>query len=181
MIRGLESNLRAVERSDARFLRDLLNEPSVTEGWGTSGVPVSLHRIESDIEAWIETERTTNRPAALIVEALDGSQVGLVLVDVSTRPNQSMATLSIAISSDRQHAGLGRDALTVLLEALFDEWGIHRIEVRCEADNERAIGLYRALGFHLDATRRKGTYTAGEFRDQHVFSLLATDPRPESA
>ncbi len=181
MIRGVDTNLRAVERSDARFLRDLINEPSVTEGWGTSGVPVSLHRVETDIEGWLETERTTHRPAALIVETLDGAGVGLVLVDVSGRPNQSMATLSIAITGERQNAGLGRDALTTLIDALLDEWGIHRIQVRCEAGNERAIALYRSLGFHLDATRHKGTFTGGSFRDQHVFSLLATDARSESA
>lgn len=177
MIRGLQVNLRAAERSDARFLRDLLNEPATGEGWGTAGVPVSLHRIESDLETWLESERTSGRPPALVIETLDGDAVGVLQIDVSRRFNQSQARLSVAITAQRQGEGLGRDALLAVIDALFNEWDIHRIEVRCEAGNDVANRLYRGLGFHMDATRHKGTFTGGEFRDQHVYSLLSTDSR----
>jgi RimJ/RimL family protein N-acetyltransferase len=173
--------MRAVERSDARFICALLNDASVQYGWGTTGVPISLHRIERDLEAWIESERESNRPTGLIVESLEHEPVGLILVHLSSRPNQSMATLSIALQAEWQGMGFGRDALGALIDALFDEWRVHRVQLTCEADNERAARLYMSLGLHREATRREATWTAGEFRDQHVFGMLATDPRPERA
>jgi RimJ/RimL family protein N-acetyltransferase len=175
MIRGEQCNLRAVERSDARFLRDLLNDPSVQAGWGTSGVPVSIHLVEQDIEGWIEAERTTRYPACLIIETLDGAPLGVVVIQ---RPDQALASLSIALEPRSQGRGFGRDALSSVVEALFDEWRIHRIELTCEAINEPAIALYESLGFVREATRAGATFSAGEWRDQYLYRLLVTDPRP---
>lgn len=178
MIRGIRTNLRAVERSDARFVADLLNQPSVQAGWGTGDVPISIHRVERDVEHWLETERTTDRPVALIIETLDLGPIGLLIVDLPDRFNQRLATLSIAIDSERQNQGYGRDALSSVIDALFDEWGIHRIEMICEAGNDRAAHVYASLGFTREATRREATFCGGRFHDQHLYGLLSTDPRP---
>jgi RimJ/RimL family protein N-acetyltransferase len=178
MIRGERTNLRAVERSDARFLRDLLNEPSVQAGWGTSGVPVSVHLVEQDIEGWIETERSTRYPACLIIESLDRVPLGMVLIQLPDGPGLGVASLSIAIEPISQGQGHGRDALTSVVEALFDEWRLQRIELTCEAGNQRAIGLYESLGFTRESTRAGTTFSGGEWHDQHLFRLLATEPRP---
>ena len=177
MIRGLNVNLRAVERSDARFLCELLNQPSIQAGWGTGGVPVSIHRIEQDIEQWLEAERTAQRPACLIIETLPREPVGVLVIVESPPVGQSTAALSIAIHEERQHQGYGRDALSAATEALFDDWHIHRIEMTCEVDNLLAGRLYEALGFVREATRREAAYLNGTFRDQHLYGLLATDPR----
>ena len=180
MIHGLSTNLRAAERSDARFVRALLNDASVQAGWGTTGIPVSTHAVEQEIERWIEIERDSRRPHGLIIETLDGDSVGLLIVDLSSRPNQSMATISVAIAAGSQQQGFGRDALTVLIDALFDEWRIHRLQVAWEAANESAARLYASIGFVREATRRDATFTGGDFHDQHVYGMLSTDPRPAS-
>ena len=177
MIQGILTNLRAVERSDARFLYALLNQPTVQDGWGVTGVPVSVHVIEADIEQWVSTEQETGRPVGLIVETLDAEPVGCLIVHISPRFNQSMATLSIAIASDEQGKGYGRDALTSLVEAMIHEWGIRRIQVSCEVANVGAIALYESIGFTREATKRRATYSGGEHTDQHVYSLLSTDSR----
>lgn len=177
MIRGEQTNLRAVERTDARLIRDLLNEPSIATGWGTSGIPVSIHRVASDIEGWIVEEIQSGCPSALIVESLDGDAVGLILVAVSNRPNQSMAALSIAMTTSAQGKGLGSDALAALLDALFDEWGIHRVQVHSEAGNSAAIDFYLSLGFVQEAINKRATFTGGEWSDQLTLGMLSTDPR----
>jgi RimJ/RimL family protein N-acetyltransferase len=171
VIHGIQSNLRAVERSDARFICALLNENSTQAGWGTIGIPVSVHAIEQEIEHWLEIERDTRRPHGLIIETLERDSVGLLIVDSAIRHNQSAARLSVAISPESQRQGFGRDALTALIDALFDEWRIHRLEVHCEADNEPTARLYESLGFVREATRRGATFTGGEFHDQHVYGM----------
>jgi RimJ/RimL family protein N-acetyltransferase len=115
----------------------------------------------------------------MIIETLENDPVGLVIVDVSPRADQSMATLSIAIGAERQDAGLGRDALSALIAALFDDWRIHRIQMSCEEGNERAVHLYESIGFTREATRIGATWTGGAFRDQHIYGLLVTDQLPE--
>ena len=180
MIHGLTTNLRAVERSDARFISELLNQPSVQVGWGTTGVPVSIHRVEQDIEHWLDVERTVQRPACLIIETLEHEPIGVLILVISGRCDQSMATLSIAVHPERQNQGYGRDALIWITEALFDDWNIHRVQMTCEAGNDRAARLYQALGFVREATRVQATYMNGNYHDQHLYGMLATDPRPEA-
>jgi RimJ/RimL family protein N-acetyltransferase len=180
VIHGFTTNLRAVERSDARFGSELLNQLSVQDGWGTSGVPVSVHRVEQDIEHWLEIELSTQRPACLIIETLEREPIGVLIIVVSARPDQSMATLSIALRPEWQSQGYGRDALVAITEALFDEWNVHRIQMTCEAGNDRAAHLYEAIGFVREATRVQATFMHGEYHDQHLYGMLSTDPRPET-
>jgi diamine N-acetyltransferase len=178
MIRGEVTNLRSAERRDAVFIHHLLTESGVQAGWGTEGVPKSLHSIESDLETWISIELNTGYPAALVIETLGGEPVGLVIGVRAERFQQSMVTLSLAIGSAFQHQGYGRDALVNLTHALHEEWNVHRVQLACEADNVAAIGLYESVGFHRDATKRGASFTAGGYRDQYIYSALPGDIEP---
>jgi RimJ/RimL family protein N-acetyltransferase len=53
-----------------------------------------------------------------------------------------------------------------------------RGELSCEAGNERTITLYESLSFTLEATRDGATLSGGEWRDQHLLRLPATESRP---
>ena len=172
MIRGELINLRPVERTDARFVHALLNQPSVQSGWGTEGVPRSMHAVESDLEQWIESERTAGYPAALIIETLGGSAAGLMVLVCSTRYQQAMITLSLAIDAAYQRQGIGWEALTLLTVTLHDEWHIHRVQLTCEVGNTAAIALYESIGYHREATKRDATFTGGGYHDQHIYSAL---------
>ena len=180
MIRGLKTNLRAAERSDARFVWDLLNEPAVQDGWGMPGTPISIHRVEQDIEQWLERERVAGKPAGLIIETLDSEPIGVAIV-LTDGYAGATGTLSLAIDPDWQDQGFGRDSLVALIDTLFDEWRLHRIDVACESGNDRAAHLYESLGFIHEGTRRGASFSSGAFRDQRIYGLLATDDRPEPA
>ena len=164
----------------AAHVADLLGEPSIQTGWGTAGVPVSIHRVEGDIEQWLEVERATERPAGLIIETLDAEAIGLLVIVSPDRVNPISVTLSIAVRPEWQGQGYGRDALTALIHALFDDWRVHRVELICEAANEQAAHLYQSLGFSRDGILRGATYVSGAFHDQHIYGMLETDPRPSA-
>jgi RimJ/RimL family protein N-acetyltransferase len=172
MIRGELTNIRAIERRDVGFLTSLLNDPATQAGWGTGGVPVSVHQVETEIEVWLDEERTTRLPVGLVIEDLEHNQIGLALVLRSTRLNRSLATLSLAIATSYQRQGMGSDALVAITHALHEEWRIHCVQLVCEADNVAAIALYESVGFTREATKRQATFTDGAFGDQHVYSAL---------
>ncbi|HQY30173.1 MAG TPA: GNAT family protein [Thermomicrobiales bacterium] len=175
MMHGELTNLRAIERTDTGLLRTILNDATVQAGWGTLGVPVSLHLAEQQIEEWLEAERILRRPAALIIESLEGDPVGVIVLVTADRIQQSMVTLSIAVLPDYQRQGFGRDALATVVDALHNEWNVHRIQLFSEAGNTAARALYASLGFVLEATKRDATYSSGVWHDQLVWSLLPED------
>jgi putative acetyltransferase len=73
--------------------------------------------------------------------------------------------LAIAIASGFQGRGLGRRMMARLLD-WADNWGgVLRIELNVQADNERAIALYKSLGFAEEGRHRSYALRNGRYVD----------------
>jgi RimJ/RimL family protein N-acetyltransferase len=177
-------NVRAIEREDASLVHRWLNDPVVMRGWGWSAPAVSRQEVAAQIEAWLAQEAAQGRPAALVAESLVGDAVGLIALRVD-RPEARSVELSLLVGDPaRWGQGLGADMLRTTLDACFDGWGIHRVGVRVEAGNERALGLYRRCGFREEGRLRQAAYLDGQHADIVLLALLAPEwetPRASSA
>lgn len=184
MIEGEFVNLRAVERHDTPHIHRWFNDLVVMRGWGWSAPARSLHDVTSQVEAWLAEEPILGRPAALVAETLERDPVGLVILRVE-RPEARSLELSLLVDAERWGRGTGTDVLRVALESCFDGWGAHRIAVRVEEDNTRAIALYRRCGFQEEGRLRQAAFLDGEHADILLFSLLAPEwaarEKPDSA
>lgn len=60
----------------------------------------------------------------------------------------------------------------------FEEIGARRVEIRCDALNERSAAVARRAGFALEATLRNEDrhHLTGELRDTLLFARIAPDP-----
>jgi len=59
-----------------------------------------------------------------------------------------------------------------VIDDLFRELRLNRIEIQCAARNARSAAIPRRLGFTLEGIRREAELVNGEFRDLLHFSLL---------
>ena len=174
MIPGETINLRAVERHDVPVLHRWFNDPIVMEGWGWSAPARSMHMVADQVEDWLAREAAFGRPEALVAESLAGDPIGLAIVRVD-RPEARSVELSLLVDADRWGQGFGIDMMQATLEACFDGWGLHRIGVRVEEGNERALTLYRRLGFKEEGRLRQAAFHDGRHADVLLFSLLAEE------
>jgi putative acetyltransferase len=84
--------------------------------------------------------------------------------------------LGIGVAAQWQGRGVGRMLISRLLD-WADNWaGVLRTELTVHADNDRAIGLYRAMGFveegrHLGYALKDGRYVDALF-------MARLHPRP---
>jgi len=78
------------------------------------------------------------------------------------------------ILGDFEGAGFMSEAVQRLERALF-ALGFHRIEIRCDARNERSANVPRRNGYALDGTLRQDSLVEDGFRDTLVFSKLQSD------
>jgi RimJ/RimL family protein N-acetyltransferase len=179
VIRGELVNLRAVERSDAPCLYHWFNDPEVMRYWGLADATVSLAEIQRRIEEWLAREAELGRPAAFIIETLDGEPLGLLLTSRESQQHRSLELSLVIGERERWGRGLGTDALEAFLDICFAQWGIHRVWLRSEAYNERAHRLYRRCGFRQEAVLRQASFVDGQFHDVLIFSRLADDPPPQ--
>lgn len=180
MIRGERVNLRAIERTDAGHLYRWLNDPEVMRFWGQPEATVSLAEIQRRIEEWLEREAELGRPAAFLIEDLDGNPVGLLVTSRERLPHRSLELSLLIGERERWGQGLGTDVLETFLDVCFAQWGFHRVWLRSEAYNERAHRLYRKCGFTQEAVLREAAYVDGQFHDVLIFARLATAGEPET-
>jgi len=83
-----------------------------------------------------------------------------------------VAELALAVRPDRQGRGIGRALLEALLD-LSDRWLLlERLELFVFADNERAVRLYRSLGFEVEATRRRSSVRGGRLAEDLLMARL---------
>jgi L-phenylalanine/L-methionine N-acetyltransferase len=80
--------------------------------------------------------------------------------------------LGIGIVSDWQGRGVGRQLIARLLD-WADNWaGILRVELTVDADNDRAIALYRAMGFVEEGRHRAYALKNGRYVDALFMARL---------
>ena len=174
MIPGETINLRAIEHQDAPLLYRWFNDPVVMDGWGWSAPARSMPTVAAQAEEWLTREIAFGRPEALVAESLAGDPVGLVIVRID-RPEARSVELSLLVDADCWGQGFGLDIMQTTLEACFDGWGVHRVGVRVEEGNERAMALYRRLGFKEEGRLRQAAFRDGRHADVLLFSLLAKE------
>lgn len=86
------------------------------------------------------------------------------------------AVLGISVAPEAQGQGVGRALMQALCD-YADRWAqVLRIELTVFADNERAVRLYRSMGFVHEGTHRGYALRDGEYID--VLSMARLHPRP---
>jgi RimJ/RimL family protein N-acetyltransferase len=180
MLRGERVYLTPLDPANAEIARGWINDPEINRYLLTGQVPVT---IDQEAAFYRRAETQWAAGCGYIFEihiAGDGRYIGncgLEKVDVRHRS----AEIGILIGElGEQDKGHGRDALMTLTRFGFDTLGLNRIEIRSQADNERAMHLYEKLGFKPTGLLREATYTYGKFVDEAIFDMLASEWRARS-
>jgi diamine N-acetyltransferase len=159
MILGEKVRLRPIERSDLPRYVAWFGDPEVRRHLAIY-LPFSL----AQEERWFD--------GVLAVETLDGVHIGNVGLHSIDWKNRS-AELGIAIGEKAYwNQGYGTDAIHTLLGLAFHEMNLHRVFLRVDADNGRAIRCYEKAGFQREGTSREGVFREGTYHDQYVMSIL---------
>jgi RimJ/RimL family protein N-acetyltransferase len=83
------------------------------------------------------------------------------------------AELGIWLAPKARGRGLGERALRLTASWLIDAWGLHRVQLRTEQDNERMIATALAAGFTHEGVLRAHAKEQGTRIDVAVMSVIA--------
>jgi ribosomal-protein-serine acetyltransferase len=167
---GLE--IRSFTRSDAEGIyavvernREYLREwlPWVDRTHSAADIAHFIERVEAQEEA-----RLGPQAAILIDNALAGS-IGCHPIDWMNRGT------SIGYWLDAAHQGKGviTRCCAALLNFLFFDLQLHRVEIRCATGNLRSCAIPERLGFEREGIAREAEWVSGRWLDLVVWSMLA--------
>lgn len=93
-------------------------------------------------------------------------------------PHHRIAELGYWLAQAYTGRGWMNCSVSRVIQYLFDQHDINRVEIRCETDNAASIQVARRLGFQLEGTLRQAAWKDGCFVNLHLFSLLRSQWKP---
>lgn len=86
--------------------------------------------------------------------------------------------IGFTLAPRHQRKGLGREAVSLLIDHLFGPMQRHRVVAVTDAENLPAHKLLKALGFRKEAHYIKSVYFKGRWGDEHLYAYLASEWKP---
>jgi RimJ/RimL family protein N-acetyltransferase len=171
--------IRAAEQEDAKFLADLINDPEVRDSLGAYNL---IFPTSTEMEArWIaDVQKNPDQVAMIITMRATGKPVGLIALSDMNDRNAS-AHVSVMVERKSWSKGYGTEAISGLLERLFHNKNLHRVWLRVDESNHRAIKCYEKCGFRKEGVLREDHFAHGAWRSSYVMSVLADEFREGSS
>jgi RimJ/RimL family protein N-acetyltransferase len=85
------------------------------------------------------------------------------------------AEMGFWLSRDNEGQSIMSTAARLLVNYVFDQTTIHRLEIKIPSGNVRAQRIPHVLGFQHEGTLRQGAFQHGQFLDLELYALLRSD------
>ncbi|HIY23995.1 MAG TPA: GNAT family N-acetyltransferase [Candidatus Brachybacterium merdigallinarum] len=181
-LRDGELELRPLRRRDRRAFEALrTRNADWLRPWDASdpdrrGVPPTF----SQIRRWGEAQARLGLQLPLMI-TVGGKLLGQVTAGPIQYGALRTAVLGYWITADAAGRGLVPRATALLIDHLFAELGIHRIEVTVRPENAASLRVVEKLHLRPEGLRRAAIHVDGAWRDHLVFALTAEEIATDGA
>jgi len=156
--------LRSPTMSDAKLLMDYfikINSETKFLGREPKDIKLTLKKEKELLKKYNESKTDT-----MILGLLDGKLVGTCSVNVSNASRtKHNGTLGIGLFKKFNSKGIGTIMFTELIE-YCKQIGLEQVDLRVHADNLKARGLYKKLGFkECGVLKNYEKYKDGSYSD----------------
>ena len=167
MLEGDRVTLRPARRDDTEIINEFWNDVEMAS-LASNRAP--RPRSVEDTQALLDDLEKRDDHVRFVIE-VEGQVVGdCSLHDIDTFNRQC----DVGISLGRPHwgQGYGQDALKTLVDYAFKHHNMHRVGLEVLADDERAVGCYRKVGFVEEGRLRQRDWRDGEYHDVLLMGIL---------
>lgn len=103
----------------------------------------------------------------------EGELAGDVAVGLDAGGRRAM--IGYTLRRDRQRLGIAREAVSALVDALFDKVGVHRVAATLDPRNVASAWLLEQLGFRYEGCAKAAAEVRGAWEDDDRYALLRED------
>ena len=155
--------LRPIESGDAERFAAILAEPSVARWWTLAPGGAAADWLADGDQATFAIEH-------------EGEVIGSIQYSEVDEPDYRSAGIDLFLATAAQGHGYGTDAVRTLARYLVAVRGHHRLTIDPAAANERAIHVYRTVGFRpVGVMRAYERGPDGAWHDGLLMDLLADE------
>lgn len=129
-----------------------------------------------------KSARDVNQPGTWFQVAIVLRETNKVIGDIGLHfidsEPQVQVEIGYTLSTEYQRKGLATEALTAIIDYLFNSLNKYRITASVDPLNTPSIGLLERLGFRKEAHFKKSLFFKGEWVDDVVYGMLKEDFKP---
>ena len=180
LIQTARLRVRLVEPADLPALLAVNGDDQVTQF-----LPYASWATLADAQAWFERMASARaRDGTLqfvIVDKASETPIGTCLL-FNFDAGSARAEVGYVLGRAHWSRGLMREALAALIDSVFGELGLRRLEAEVDPRNAASCKLLLGLGFTREGLLRQRWVTKGEPRDVESWGLLRAEwPTPPSS
>lgn len=165
--------IRQAVPQDAQALLDYLMELAKEQGIPVLLTPerVRSFTLESEIEL-IQRYSTSDNSQFIVADA-DGEIIAAITLAGGDRDvNRHRVSLGISVAQGWRNQGIGTALMQYAIDWARENPVVHRLELEVFCHNERAIHVYKKLGFEIEGRRNRAFYKDGRFIDEYMMAIL---------
>ena len=166
--------LRRAVREDAEpMFRNWASDDAVTKflTWPTYQSVESAYPI---LNMWVNNYEKDDYYHWMIVLKERGEPIGSISV-VNQRDDIAEAEIGYCIGKPWWHQGIMTEALTAVMDYLFDEVGMNRIEAKHDVNNPRSGAVMKKCGMRYEGTSRQSDRNNQGICDLVTYGILRSD------
>jgi ribosomal-protein-serine acetyltransferase len=109
----------------------------------------------------------------------DKSLVGCIGFHALNKANRG-TSLGYWLREDAQGRGIARRSVAQLVDHAFEEFKMHRLEIRCGVENLKSRLIPEKLGFKFEGIAKECEWICDRFIDHAVYAVLAPEWKQKS-
>ena len=164
--------LRRFQESDIEAFARYRSDPAVAryQGWDA---PFSTEQARELVTTMATAPADV--PGSWLQIAVARASDGALIGDCAfaSQPHEARTVeIGFTIAPEHQGCGYAREAVSLLLQYLFDHLGKHRVTASCDARNAPSARMLEAVGMRQEGHLVDSTWSKGEWTDDLLFAIL---------
>jgi RimJ/RimL family protein N-acetyltransferase len=164
------TTIRRARAEDVDFLVELLTHEQV-QPYLAAVRPRDRDGVSTLVE---RSEREPDAYGLYLIE-VDGERAGTMEFELVNRRSAIASVGGLAVHPRFRGARVGDEAARLFQRHLFDELGLHRLQLEIYGSNERAIAHAERAGFVREGVKRKAYRRDDGWVDGVMYALLRED------
>ena len=168
-------SIRRATPDDVDFLVALVTHGEVEPFLAAVG-----SKERSEILADVERSEHERDAFGVFVIEVDGARAGTMRFELANRRSRIAHLGGLAVHPDFRGGKVADQAARAFQRHLFDDLGLHRLQMEIYGFNERALAHAERVGFVREGVRRKAYWRNEQWVDGVLYGLVAEDLADES-
>ncbi|WP_152364545.1 GNAT family N-acetyltransferase [Microlunatus speluncae] len=169
-----EVTLRPIEETDLSFLQQMISDPENAGSFMWQGF-----RDPREWRSRWQAGGLIGDSGGVVLVTAGGEQAGCISWDRHHWFGRDCWSLGIELARARRGRGIGTRAHRLLVDYLFAQTLVHRIEAYTETDNIAERRALEKSGFTLEGTLRDAGFRDGQWRDGVLYSRCRRSDSPD--